>query len=225
MRKWIAASLLAATCTLLAGGVRAQGCPGVVPWVFDDVAVSDPFCPFVTEMARRGLTAGCAVINANHRLFCPDTLSTRMQIAAFIARLGPDIRVNAVRPGNWSSGVSAVLVPLDAAGNLTLDWFQASAMQRILTYSAECSVDAPVNNNFAWLDIDIVVNSDAVPPTAGTSEAFCSADGIAGFGGYGRHSITVVIDTVAGQNTVSIRARGNAGATGIWLGDSALIIH
>jgi hypothetical protein len=35
----------------------------------------------------------------------------------------------------------------------------------------------------------------------------------------------VVIDTVAGQNTVSIRARGNAGATGIWLGDSALIIH
>ena len=30
---------------------NAQFCPGVSPWVFDDVAASDPFCGFVTQIA------------------------------------------------------------------------------------------------------------------------------------------------------------------------------
>jgi hypothetical protein len=34
-----------------------------------------------------------------------------------------------------------------------------------------------------------------------------------------------VIPVNAGPNTVRVLARGNNGATGLWLGDSALVIH
>lgn len=135
------------------------------------------------------------------------------------------VRVNATRPGNWSSTAAATLAPLNANGATTISFNSATAGRRVLTYSAECSVDAPAGNNFAWLDLDVIVNGTVVPPTAGTSDAFCSADGVVGFGGYARASITVVISVVEGTNRIRIQARGNAGATGVWLGDSALVVH
>lgn len=135
------------------------------------------------------------------------------------------VRVNATRPGNWSSASAPVLVPLNANGATTIAFNSAAAGRRVLTYSAECSVDAPAGNNFAWLDLDVVVNGIVVPPTVGSADAFCSADGVAGFGGYVRSSITVVISVIEGTNRIRIQARGNAGATGVWLGDSALVVH
>jgi hypothetical protein len=71
----------------LAAPARAQFCPGVTPWVFDDVQASDPFCGFVTFMATSGVTTGCATIDANHRLYCPEGFVTRKQMAAFMGRL------------------------------------------------------------------------------------------------------------------------------------------
>jgi hypothetical protein len=47
---------------------HAQFCPGVSPWVFDDVLASDPFCGSITWMAQNGVSLGCQVIDANHRL-------------------------------------------------------------------------------------------------------------------------------------------------------------
>ena len=67
---------------------RAQFCPGVSPWVFDDVLASDPFCGFITKMAQQNVTLGCIVIDANHRLYCPNDNVTRKQMAGFLARLG-----------------------------------------------------------------------------------------------------------------------------------------
>lgn len=134
-------------------------------------------------------------------------------------------KINAVRPGNFSFATPSAFVPLNAAGATTLVFNQGGATPRVLTYSAECTVDAPAGNNFAWLDIDVYVNGVAVPPTAGTADAFCSADGVAGFGGYTRPSITIAINPVAGANSVRILARLNAGATGGWLGDSALVVY
>ncbi|MFO1311878.1 MAG: hypothetical protein U1F41_07380 [Burkholderiales bacterium] len=61
------------------------------PWVFDDVLASDPFCGFITDMAVRGVTLGCAVIDANHRLYCPDAGVNRNQMAAFMSRLGTSL--------------------------------------------------------------------------------------------------------------------------------------
>ena len=56
----------------MAQPARAQFCPGVSPWVFDDVLASDPFCGFITWMADNGITLGCQTIDANHRLYCPN---------------------------------------------------------------------------------------------------------------------------------------------------------
>jgi hypothetical protein len=69
MRKSLLLSTFAAL--MLASPAHAQFCPGVSPWVFDDVLASDPFCGFVTWMAENGITLGCQTIDANHRLCCP----------------------------------------------------------------------------------------------------------------------------------------------------------
>jgi hypothetical protein len=134
------------------------------------------------------------------------------------------LKLSHVRPGNFTAGAGFTLVPLNAAGQTTIFFNLGGASKKVLTYSAECSVDAPAGNNFAWTDIDIIVNGVVVPPTAGSSDAFCSADGVAGFGGYVRASITVLINGVAGANSVNIRTTGQGGATGVWLGDSSLVI-
>ncbi|MFO1313637.1 MAG: tail fiber domain-containing protein [Burkholderiales bacterium] len=67
---------------------RAQFCPGVSPWVFDDVQASDQFCGYITWMAQNGISLGCQVIDANHRLYCPSANVSRSQMAAFMSRLG-----------------------------------------------------------------------------------------------------------------------------------------
>ena len=47
-----------AAIAVFANPARAQFCPGVSPWVFDDVLASDPFCGFVTWMAENGVSRG-----------------------------------------------------------------------------------------------------------------------------------------------------------------------
>ena len=78
---------------------RAQFCPGVTPWVFDDVQASDPFCGFITWMANEQITGGCSVIDANHRLYCPNAGVTRTQMAAFMFRLGSALFPTTCAPG------------------------------------------------------------------------------------------------------------------------------
>lgn len=68
--------------------VRAQFCPGVAPWVFVDVAASHAFCTYVTWMAQNNVTLGCRIIDASTREYCPADGVTRLQMAAFMNRLG-----------------------------------------------------------------------------------------------------------------------------------------
>jgi hypothetical protein len=56
----------------------AQNCDG-----FTDVLASSPFCPDVTWIASYGITKGCAPSQ-----FCPNESVTRLQMAAFMHRLG-----------------------------------------------------------------------------------------------------------------------------------------
>lgn len=153
------------------------------------------------------------------------TSAAALALAAVTATASAGIRTYQVRPGNFSFTTPTALVPLNAAGNTTITWNQTSNGRKVLIFTAECSVDAPAGNNFAWVDIDIVFNGVVQAPTVGTSDAFCSADGLAGFGGYVRPSIAIVINGVAGANTISIQGRINAGATGGWLSDTTLVVH
>jgi hypothetical protein len=50
--------------------------------VFTDVPANSPFCPFVEELFRRGITAGC---NATPAQFCPGGTTTRAQMSVFVS--------------------------------------------------------------------------------------------------------------------------------------------
>lgn len=128
-------------------------------------------------------------------------------------------------PSNFSYTTSGTYVPVISNGGTTLTVNAAKAAVYVATFSAECSVDAPAGNNFAWVDIDLEVNGVVVAPTVGTSDAFCSADGVAGFGGYTRPSITVPIRLNAGSNNIRVLGKFQAGATGGWVSDSSLVVH
>ena len=52
--------------------------------VFADVPVSSPFCPWVEELARRGVVAGCG-----GGLYCPSASVTREEMAVFLLAGGP----------------------------------------------------------------------------------------------------------------------------------------
>lgn len=41
---------------VFSGAARAQFCPGVTPWVFNDVPSNDPFCSYITYIATSGIT-------------------------------------------------------------------------------------------------------------------------------------------------------------------------
>src|SRR4030095_12231374 len=113
MRRVLMFAVLA-VFTTLTQPARAQFCPGVSPWVFDDVMASDPFCGFITFMAQNGITTGCQIIDANHRLYCPNASVSRAQMAGFMHRLA-DIRVEAVDTGPGLLGG-----PITSIGTISL---------------------------------------------------------------------------------------------------------
>jgi hypothetical protein len=61
--------------------------PACTTPMFTDVPASSPFCRFIEELARRGVTAGCAA-----NLYCPQAEVTRAQMAVFVLRtLDPNL--------------------------------------------------------------------------------------------------------------------------------------
>lgn len=86
-------------CALFATAARAQFCPGVTPWTFNDVPASDPFCASITWMAQSGVTLGCQEIDANNRLYCRTESVRRDQMAAFMFR-----RSDALFPSTCAAG-------------------------------------------------------------------------------------------------------------------------
>jgi hypothetical protein len=52
----------------------------VPPNLFDDVPETSPFCPFIEELARRGVVGGCA-----QALYCPAGDVSREQMAVFLS--------------------------------------------------------------------------------------------------------------------------------------------
>jgi hypothetical protein len=48
--------------------------------VFPDVPAGNPFCPFIEELVRRGVLAGCG-----GGLYCPSAAVTRQEVAVFIS--------------------------------------------------------------------------------------------------------------------------------------------
>jgi hypothetical protein len=143
--------------------------------------------------------------------------------AAATAQAG--VKASAVNPSNltWLTR-GPVLVPLNSAGATTLSFSLASAGKKLLTFSSECSVNGPAGKYGEYLDLDILVNGVVVVPTV-NADPFCSTNSTGAFDSYIRTSITIPIQLQSGTNTVQIRASGSANVTGMWLGQSALVIY
>ena len=63
----------------VAGSAQALPCAGVT--AVDDTS---PFCANVTWLENRGITLGCT----SATLYCPNDFVSRLQMAAFMIRLG-----------------------------------------------------------------------------------------------------------------------------------------
>jgi hypothetical protein len=140
-----------------------------------------------------------------------------------------DVLTAVTAPANWNfAGAAQVAIP-----GMTTPLFVNPLNGRfVVTFSSECSVNAPAGNSIAWTDVDIVVLNAAgalvrvLPPTVGAGDAFCAANGTAGFDGWESNSITAVSGAglPAGLYRVQVRARLNGGATGGWFGERSLVV-
>ncbi len=80
--KWCRMAAVAAF-VLLAAPAMAQNCAGFTDTVDDGIAPG-AFCPNVQWVKNRNITLGCTLTT----LYCPNSNVTRLQMAAFMNRLG-----------------------------------------------------------------------------------------------------------------------------------------
>jgi len=155
-------------------------------------------------------------------------LKTAVAATLIVLSSQADARVfNAqTRPGNFTFAGGPVFVPLNTAGSTVASFgIPGTARQRvIISYTAECAVDAA--GNATWVDIDILVDGVQVaPPTnAGGNDAFCTSNGTAGFDGWVMAAVNTVLTLRPGPHSVQVRARTSDNVSGGWLSDSSLVI-
>jgi hypothetical protein len=148
-----------------------------------------------------------------------------LALAGVAATAQAGVKASAVNPSNMIiPNRGPALVPLNAAGATTLSFSLASAGKKLLTFSSECAVNAPSGFYGDFVELDIVVNGVVVAPTVDI-DPFCSANGTSLFDGYVRTSITIPVQLNAGTNTVQVKVSGSANVTGMWIGQSALVIY
>jgi hypothetical protein len=89
----------------LAQALNISQPPACVPGqeMFHDVPASSPFCPFIEELARRGITGGCGGGN-----YCPSATVNREQMAVFIVKAIAGVGVVITDPRNTAVGDSAL---------------------------------------------------------------------------------------------------------------------
>lgn len=130
--------------------------------------------------------------------------------------------------GNFIFNAGTPTIP----GTLTPFFANPAGARFIVTFTAECAVNAPAGNTTAWTDVDILVLNAAgaiaatLAPTAGNLGAFCSSDGSLGLSGWASNSVTAVggAGLVAGNYRVLVRARLNNGATQASYGERSIVV-
>jgi hypothetical protein len=156
------------------------------------------------------------------------TIKTFAAIAA-LALLGTAgsanaaIKASGTNPSNFSWTTPTALIPINGAGT-SITVSNTKATKLIITFSAECSADAGAGVTSGWVDVDLLLNGVAISPTNGSSDAFCSPDGITGHGSWVRPSVTTVVTAPPGVSTISVLGR-LTGVTGGWLSDTSVVVQ
>ena len=185
-RAALAAVVLASSSPLL-----AAPCGGFTD-VDDANPAHAPFCDSVEWMKLRNITLGCTAT-----LYCPDTLVTRLQMAAFMFRLGFQ---NAFLQGGNEFGATAVLGTTD---NHAVDVRANGA--RVMRYEPNA------------ISPNVIGGSPANNVTAGVRGATIGGGGVPSgdsdpdFTSEGPNRVTDVFGTVGGG--YGVIAGNNAGST------------
>jgi hypothetical protein len=150
--------------------------PACVPGqeMFHDVPASSPFCPFIEELARRGITGGCGDGN-----FCPADPVSRAQMAAFLVKV---LDSHNIGFQNVATGFGALLSNTTGAQN-TANGFQALNRNTIGSANTANGFDALQSNtegfsNTAVGNAALLSNTEACCNTAaGDSALFSNTEG------------------------------------------------
>jgi hypothetical protein len=103
--------------------------PPATGTVFADVPASNIFAPWIEELQRRGLTAGCGGGN-----YCPDASVTRAQMAVFLLN-------TAYGPGYVPPPATGTVFDDVPAGSFAADWIEDLVARGI---TAGCSANPPL---------------------------------------------------------------------------------
>ena len=104
--------------------------PGPTGTVFVDVPASHPFAKWIEEVAREGITGGCA---ASPPQYCPDAIVTRGQMAVFLLR--------AVHGGGYSPPPATGTMFTDvSASHPFAKWIEELALEGI---TGGCATSPP----------------------------------------------------------------------------------
>jgi hypothetical protein len=124
-------------------------------------------------------------------------------------------------PQSFADSLPHVLKLGDGNTSLMFNVFQTKKV--VILFNAECSVDA--FDDTTWVDIDVLVDGVAVPPSNGDN-AFCTSTGDEQLQHWVRASTYVAKAVAAGSHTVQVRGtlRGFAPGDQWQIDDLSLIV-
>jgi len=166
-RRLVRGAGLAALLALAAPAAQAAPCAGFAD-VDDSDAITGPFCTSVQWIKNRGVTLGCVL--TPQLLYCPFDNVTRLQMAAFMKRLG-----DALTPIRLSNDLRPGAVDLDANVVVcqTAD-FVVTNFPRTAYADATLSMTAPADVSFAG-ELVISLDAGAIWTALNTFPSFGSA--------------------------------------------------
>jgi hypothetical protein len=151
MARWLAAPALAGFAP-----VAFALCSG-----FTDVDGASGFCPSIDWLRNRAITVGCT----SNTVFCPDSTVTRLQMAAFMNRLG-----NALTPTIVYQQESNTTLDLSSAPTVCITGaLDAAAYPRAASFGAVLNMLAGAATG-VQLDIAISIDDGATWVPQGTSQ-------------------------------------------------------
>lgn len=150
MKRWLTKMAVAVVMAAAAGGAQAQPCAG-----FTDT-LNDSFCPNVEWLKNREITLGCTSVT----LYCPGNNVTRLQMAAFMNRLGKALTPEVVhRQASFGAQVLPGPFPAPAALRCISADSTAAAYPRQAVVNA--SLSGLADGNAAGFRAFLLVSTDS----------------------------------------------------------------
>jgi hypothetical protein len=97
-------------------------------------------------------------------------------------------------------------LPLKSGGEQSVVFNIPERRKVVIIFEAQCATNAPAGDFISFTSIDIVVDGKVLPPSTGTGDVFCSANGTLGFDGYVRASMMALTSLGRGRHEVKVRA-------------------